>query len=553
MSKRKSTAIETVALADRLNNDRFREYETIVACAGTSLVLRGIRYMGICGRLEPKFDPALILPGQIDYFSKKPAVTPKRICTLKNVRDVLWCDLESENETVRKYRDRVPPSSSMGLHRLGAERKVDVLKHQFAIWVTTCLMAVTVSASAGCSSRTEGAKAPDPTTVDVVEVEQKDVPIYTEWIGTTDGVVNAEIKAQVSGYLLKQDYTEGSLVKKGQLLFEIDPRPFQTVVDQGEGQLAQANGQVAQAKAQLTQAEAQLAVAEANQVRTQLDVDRYTPLAKQEAITQQDLDNATQNNVGAKAQVQAAKAQIETARAQIQAANAAVQAVTATVETARLNLSFTRLTSPIDGLVGMAQQQVGALVSPASGPVTTVSTVDPIKVNFTASEREYLDFHRRYSTPATLEAARRGLRLELILADGTVYPRIGTYYFADREISQGTGSIRVAGLFPNPDNLLRPGQYGRVRTSIRTQEGALLIPQRAVTEMQGTYQVAVVNADNKISIRNVKPSDRVGNLWIIDDGLKAGERVIAEGVQKVRAGMTVNPKPYAAPAEPEGK
>ena len=164
MSKRKSTAIETVALADRLNNDRFREYETIVACAGTSLVLRGIRYMGICGRLEPKFDPALILPGQIDYFSKKPAVTPKRICTLKNVRDVLWCDLESENETVRKYRDRVRPSSSMGLHRLGAERKVDVLKHQFAIWVTTCLMAVTVSASAGCSSRTEGAKAPDPTT-----------------------------------------------------------------------------------------------------------------------------------------------------------------------------------------------------------------------------------------------------------------------------------------------------------------------------------------------------------------------------------------------------
>jgi len=426
-------------------------------------------------------------------------------------------------------------------------------KDRSTVWMTICLIVVAVFITPGCSSSTQGAKAPDPTTVEVVQVEQKDVPIYTEWIGTTDGVVNADIKAQVSGYLLRQDYTEGSIVKKGQLLFEIDPRPFQAVVDQGEGQLAQANGQVAQAKAQLTQAEAQLAVVEANEVRTRLDVERYTPLAKQQAISQQDLDNATQNNVAAKAQVQAAKAQIETARAQIQAANAAVQAVTATVETARLNLSFTRLTAPIDGLAGVAQQQVGALVSPSSGPVTTVSTVDPIKVNFTASEQEYLDFHRRYSTPATLEAARRGLRLELILADGTIYPRIGNYYFADREISPGTGAIRVAGLFPNPDNLLRPGQYGRVRTSIRTKEAALLIPQRAVTEMQGTYQVAVVNGDNKISIRNVKPSDRVGNLWIIDEGLKPGERVVAEGVQKVRAGMTVNPKPYAASAEPEGK
>jgi RND family efflux transporter MFP subunit len=415
------------------------------------------------------------------------------------------------------------------------------------------LIVMMVAASAGCSSSTQGAKTSEPPVVEVVQVEQKDVPILTEWIGTTDGIVNADIKAQVSGYLLKQDYTEGSFVHKGQLLFEIDPRPFQAVVDQGAGQLAQANGQLAQAKAQLTQAEAQLAVTEANQVRTQLDVDRYAPLAKQQAITQQDMDNATQNNVAAKAQVQAAKAQIETARAQIQGATAAVQAAAAAVETAELNLSFTRLTSPIEGLAGVAQQQVGALVSPASGPVTTVSTVDPIKVNFTASEQEYLDFHRRYSTPATLEAARKGLRLELILADGTVYPHIGTYYFADREVSLGTGSIRVAGLFPNPGTLLRPGQYGRVRTSLRTKEGALLVPQRAVTEMQGTYQVAVVDKGNKISIRNVKPSDRVGAQWIIDEGLKPGERVVAEGVQKVGPGMTVSPKPYAGPAETAGK
>ena len=419
--------------------------------------------------------------------------------------------------------------------------------------VTFFLIVLIAAASAGCSSSTQGAKTSEPPVVEVVQVEQRDVPIPTEWIGTTDGVVNADIKAQVSGYLLKQDYTEGSFVHKGQLLFEIDPRPFQAVVDQGAGQLAQANGQLAQAKAQLTQAEAQLAVTEANQVRTQLDVDRYTPLAKQQAITQQDMDNATQNNVAAKAQVQAAKAQIETARAQIQGATATVQAAAAAVETAELNLSFTRLTSPIEGLAGVAQQQVGALVSPASGPVTTVSTVDPIKVNFTASEQEYLDFHRRYSTPATLEAARKGLRLELILADGTVYPHIGTYYFADREVSLGTGSIRVAGLFPNPGTLLRPGQYGKVRTSLKTKERALLIPQRAVTEMQGTYQVAVVDPGNKISIRNVKPSDRVGAQWIIDEGLKPGERVVAEGVQKVGPGMTVNPKPYAAPAETAGK
>jgi RND family efflux transporter MFP subunit len=420
-------------------------------------------------------------------------------------------------------------------------------------WTMICLIVTTLVGSVGCSSSTQGAKTSEPPVVEVVQVEQKDVPINTEWIGTLDGIVNADIKAQVSGYLLKQDYTEGSFVKKGQLLFEIDPRPFQAVVDQGAGQLAQANGQLAQAKAQLTQAEAQLAVTEANQVRTQLDVDRYAPLAKQQAITQQDMDNATQNNVAAKAQVQAAKAQIETARAQIQGATAAVQAAAAAVETAELNLSFTRLTSPIEGLAGTAQQQVGALVSPASGPVTTVSTVDPIKVNFTASEQEYLDFHRRYSTPATLAAARKGLRLELILTDGTVYPHIGNYYFADREISQGTGTIRVAGLFPNPGILLRPGQYGRVRTSLRTKEGALLVPQRAVTEMQGTYQVAVVDKGNKISIRNVKPSDRVGAQWIIDEGLKPGERVVAEGVQKVGPGMTVSPKPYAAPAESAGK
>src|SRR5215472_15518029 len=283
----------------------------------------------------------------------------------------------------------------------------------------------------GCSESTSANRPAPPPDVEVAQVEQKDVPIYNEWIGTLDGMVDADIKAQVSGYLLKQDYVEGSFVKAGQLLFEIDPRPFQAAVAQARGQHAQASGLLAQAKAQLVQSEAQVAVAEANQRRTQLDVDRYTPLAKQEAITQQDLDNATQNNLAAKAQVQAAKAAVETSRAQIQAANATVQAAKAALGTAQLNLGFTRLTSPIDGIAGIAQQQVGALVNPASGPVTTVSTVDPIKAYFTVSEGEYLDFHRRYATQASVEAERRQLRLELILADGTIYPRVGSFFFAD--------------------------------------------------------------------------------------------------------------------------
>ena len=401
----------------------------------------------------------------------------------------------------------------------------------------------------GCTKTTQAARPADPLTVQVATVEQRDVPIYTEWIGTLDGYVNADIKAQVSGYLQKQNYVEGSFVHIGQVLFEIDPRPFQAVVDQSRGQLSQANGQLSQAKAQLTVAEAQVSVAEANQGRTQLDYERYVPLARQQAITQQDLDNATQNNLAAKAQLQAAKAQVETAQAQIQAAMAAVEAAKAAVSTAELNLGFTKLISPIEGIAGRAQEQVGALVSPSSGPVTTVSTLDPIKVYFTVSEQVYLAFHRRYTTQASVEAERRQLRLELILADGTIYPPVGSFFFADREVNQGTGSIRVAGLFPNPGSTLRPGQYAKIRTSIFTKEHALLVPQRAVTELQGIYQVAVVGSDNLIAIRNVKPAERTGNLWIIDEGLKPGERVVAEGVQKVRPGMPVNPKPYVAAAD----
>jgi RND family efflux transporter MFP subunit len=398
---------------------------------------------------------------------------------------------------------------------------------------------------ASCTRSTSAAGAPPPPEVEVANVEQRDVPIYREWIGTLDGMVNAAIRAQVTGYLLTQNYAEGSFVRKGQLLFQIDPRPFQAAADQAQGQLAQARAQVAQANAQLLQAQAQLTSAEANQRRAQLDEDRYIPLAKQSAITQQDLDNATQNNLSNKAQVKAANAQVETAKAQIQASAAAVEAAKAQLETARVNLGFTRLTSPIDGIAGVAQTQVGNLVSPASNPVTTVSTLDPIKVNFTAGEQEYLSFTRQ-------QTSIKRLQLELILADGTVYSHKGQFAFADRQVNESTGAIQLTGLFPNPGNTLRPGQYGRVRAAIGTTAGALLVPQRAVTEMQGTYQVEVVDSGNKVSVQPVKVGDRVGSDWVITEGLKPGQRVIAEGLLKVAPGMQVNPKPFKAGAETAG-
>ncbi len=294
--------------------------------------------------------------------------------------------------------------------------------------------------------------APGSPDVEVVSVQQKDVPIYGEWIGTLDGFTNADVRAQVTGYLMRQAYQEGAFVRKGQLLFQIDPRPFQAALDQAAGQLAQAK--------------ASLANAQAVQGRTQLDVDRYIPLAKEQAASQQDLDNSVQNNL-------AAKATVATAEAQIKSAEAAL-------ETAQINLDFTRLIAPIDGIAGQAQLQVGALVNLSSGPVTSVSTVDPIKVYFTVSEPQYLAWRRRFPTEASRLEADKNLRLQLILADGSVYPQDGTFYFADRQVDVGTGAIRIAGLFPNPGNILRPGGYGKVRAVIRLQKDALLVPQRAV-------------------------------------------------------------------------
>lgn len=419
-----------------------------------------------------------------------------------------------------------------------------LFKNRIEIWAAAVLVATALT-TASCTRSTAAAGPPPPPDIEVAPVEQRDIPIYREWIGTLDGMVNAAIRAQVTGYLLTQKYSEGSFVRKGQLLFEIDPRPFQAAVDQAQGQLAQANAQLTQAKAQLLLAQAQLTSAEANQRRTQLDEDRYIPLAKQQAITQQDLDDATQNNLSSKAQVEAAKAQVETAKAQIQASGAAVESAKAALETARVSLGFTRLTSPIDGIAGVAQTQVGNLVSPASNTVTTVSTLDPIKVNFTVSEQEYLNFTRR-DTPMNR------LQLELILGDGTVYSHKGKFAFADREVNQDTGAIQLTGLFPNPGNALRPGQYGRVRAAIATIAGALLVPQRAVTELQGSYQVAAVDSANEVSVETVKVGDRVGSMWVISDGLRPGQRVIAEGVQKVLPGIRVNPKPFSEQVDTTG-
>jgi RND family efflux transporter MFP subunit len=393
---------------------------------------------------------------------------------------------------------------------------------KYGFWVCSVLCLVVVGLIVGTRhsshASTQPGSVPD---VEVVQVEQKDVPVYGEWIGTLDGLTNADVRAQVTGYLLRQDYQEGAFVKKGQLLFEIDPRPFKAALDQAEGQLAQAR--------------AILANAQAVQVRTELDVNRYTPLAREQAASQQDLDNAVQNNL-------AAKATVETARAQIKTDEAAV-------ETAKINLDFTRLTSPIDGIAGQAQLQVGALVNLGSGAVTSVSTVDPIKVYFTVGEPQYLAWRQRFPTEVSRQAADKNLHLELILADGSTYVHQGTFYFADRQVNESTGAIRIAGLFSNPGNILRPGGYGKVRAVIRTEHDALLVPQRAVSELQGGFQVAVVDSQNQVSIRQVTVGDRVGSQWVIADGLKPGERVIVEGLQKVRAGTHVSPKPFALEAQ----
>ncbi len=363
-------------------------------------------------------------------------------------------------------------------------------------------LAVFLFPVSSCTS-TQANPAPAPPIVEVADVVQKDVPIYSEWVAILDGYVNAQIQPRVSGYVIKQNYKEGSVVKKGQILFEIDPRPFKAALDQAKAQLAQADAQLGKA--------------------TQ-DVERDKPLAREKAIAQSQLDTEIQAKLGAHAQVQAAQAN---------------------VEQAELNMEFTKVTSLVSGIAGSAQVQIGNLVGPSS-VLTSVSQVDPIKAYFTVSEQEFTDFHRRFPTQASVEEQRKRIPLELELADGKVYEQRGTIYFADREVNPATGAIRIAGIFPNPNNLLRPGGYGRVRASVNARNGALLVPQRAVIELQGSQLVAVVGSDNKVNIRPVTAGERIGDQWIVSGNLKPGERVIVEGLQKVKEGGLVNPKPASA-------
>jgi membrane fusion protein (multidrug efflux system) len=359
------------------------------------------------------------------------------------------------------------------------------------------IAAALILSLAGCGKPPAG--PPPPIDVTVATVAQQDVPVTQEWVASLYGFVDAQIRAQVSGNLIKQDYREGGRVHRGDVLFEIDPRPFQALLAQAQAQLAQAQAQAGKARE---------------------DVARYVPLAREQAISQQELDDAVQANLAAQAQVASG---------------------TAAVQAAQLSLDFTRIASPVDGVAGIVQANVGDLVGPGTGILTTVSTVDPMKVYFSISEQSYLQI--RQANPDA-DGFPPGVRLALILSDGSTYPYPGTFYAADRQIDPNTGTLQIAATFPNPKNFLRPGQYGRIRAIIRTLPGALVVPARALTELQGGYQVAVVDDSNLAHIRGVKAGPALGALIVIESGLKAGDRVIVEGFQKIREGSPVNPQPY---------
>jgi len=370
-------------------------------------------------------------------------------------------------------------------------------------WIALTFVAVVLLLTLlGCSnSKVQASATPPPPVVEVSPVIERDVPVQGEWVGTLEGFVNAQIQPQVSGYLIRQDYHEGEVVKKGQLLFEIDPRPFQAAVDQAKGQLAQAEAQMANAD---------------------INVKRDVPEAEAHAIPQSQLDTDTQS---------------------LRAAKAAVEADHAAVEQAALNLGYTKVISLIDGIAGITQVQVGNLVV-QSTVLTAVSQVNPIKVYFPISEQEYLRLADG-GAPGSADWLARASRipLQLTLANGTAYPYPGKIIFADREVNEQTGSIQMVGEFPNSRNLLRPGQYARVRAQTGKITEALLVPQSSVSQLQGTYQVTVVGNDNRARLRTVQVGPTVGTLWVITSGLKPGERVVAAGAEKVKEGQLVNPTP----------
>lgn len=383
----------------------------------------------------------------------------------------------------------------------------------FSLRLTLTLLCLAAMAfGAGCHKQEMENPLLAPPQVEIAPVTQGDVPIFREWIGTVDGSNNAEIRARVSGYVLSQNYTDGTPVKKGDLLFEIDPRPFE---------------------AALAQAQANLAQAQADQLRAQLNADKYVQGFAKGAVSEQDRDNAVQQNEAAKAKVKAEEA---------------------SVQQAELNLAYTKVTAPFDGVISIAQRNIGDLVGPSDPtPLATLSTLDPIRVYIQVSEQTYLQAFRRFSH----NQGAREIPVSLILADGKQYDQQGRFVAVDREVQESTGTIRIATAFPNPGNFLRPGQFARIRVPVSVTRDALLVPQQALDELQGTYQVAVVGADDTITIRSVRPGPAFGAMRVVEEGLKPGENVVVEGLQKVAQGKKVVPKPYQpaapapAPATPE--
>src|SRR5882757_2107949 len=391
---------------------------------------------------------------------------------------------------------RNPATHRRGVQTLIHERKKSI----FTGLLLFSLVAGFTLSMIGCE-RTQAAAPLPPPEVRVAPVIQQNVPVFSEWVATMDGYVNAQIRPQVSGYIIKQEYKEGSLVRKGQVLFEIDPRPFKAALDRAKGDLAQAQAQVG---------------------KSTLDVERDTPLAEARAIAKSQLDNEIQAKLGAQAAVQSNKA---------------------AVEQAELNLEWTKVTSLVDGIAGIAQVQIGNLVGPNS-VLTSVSQVDPIKAYFPINEQAYVLAQKQSSAISSKHTISFfGNSLDLILTDGSIYSRKGKILLADRQVDPNTGTIRIVAAFPNPGNILRPGQYGRVHVETNMKRGALLVPQSAVAQSQGSYQVAVVGGDHKVSMRTVKPAETVGTMWVIDSGLKPGEQVVAEGMQRLKEGTLVTPTP----------
>jgi len=446
------------------------------------------------------------------------------------------------------------------------------------VWpgLLAALLAATLS---GCGDRSGAAQAPAPPLVNVAPVIEQDVPISVEYVGTLVGYITAQIRARVAGHLMSQNYTEGSPVKAGDVLFQVDPRPFQAALDQAEANLLQAESQLSQAKAQVSasqaqveqaiaqvaQYEAQVQKAEADQRRTELDVGRYTPLAKRGSVSQQELDNAVQNNLANVASVAAARASVQNAQANVSNARAALENAQANVKTqeaniaaarasltnAKLNLGYTRVLAPISGVAGFRVANIGDYVGPSDQqPLTTVSQVDPIYAEVPISEQRALAVFRRWEANPR---EPRDLELELFLADGSVYPRRGRAVALDRQVDVTTGTVLARGVFPNPGNILRPGQYAKVRAVVDVKKNALLIPQRAVQDVQGIHQVAVVRPDETVDVRTVKMDARVGSLWIVAEGLKPGERVVVEGGDRVRTGQKVRVATSAPPGTSAAK